>query len=164
MGDGPHGPVDLHRGPELFLNLTRDLPRLAIHDLHGAEEDRGEDGGPEDLVDGGFRGDSGRRRGRLDHDGAVEEAVPVVSDGAVEGEAEGAHLRGARDVPALALGQVRGLRDEVAEHEACEGLRTRWLAHGNCACVAEGGRRCAYRHRLGGQRARHEGRVVSGPD
>ncbi len=125
MGERPHGPVDLHRGPQLVGHLLLDLVGFPVHGLHGGEEHCGEHGGTGNLVDDGFGGDGGGAGGRLDHDGAVEEAVPVVAHGAVEAHAERAHLRGALHVPRLAGREIRRLRHHIAQHEPGERLRAR---------------------------------------
>lgn len=98
-----HSPIDLHGGPKFLGNLCCDFVSLSVHELHGAEEDGCEDGGPEDLVDGGLGSDgkSGGRGGG--HDSAVEETVPVMADGSVQSDTEGSHLGCALGIPLFAL-------------------------------------------------------------
>lgn len=109
-----HSPIDLHGGPELLGDLCGDFVRFSVHDFHGAEKHGGEDGGPEDLVDGGLGSDSGGRGGGFDHDGAVEETIPIVTDGTVQGKTEGTHLGSTLGVPLLALRNVRGLGYQIS--------------------------------------------------
>lgn len=107
---------------------------LSVHGLHGTEENTGEDGRADNLIDHSLRGDSRCRRRSFRHDGTVEETIPVVAERSVNAHAERAHLRGATHVPWLAFREIRGLCHNIAQSKTRQRLVTRAVGISNEIC------------------------------